>query len=68
VYLNSNGIYANNYLDGYSVAPYERAIIRAWSGKHTSANGLLLTVDSGGLTMIGGGESSTNLTSLIADD
>jgi hypothetical protein len=68
IYLNSNGIYANNYLDGYSVAPYERAIIKAWSGKHTSANGLLLTVDSGGLTIVGGGESAQNLASLIADD
>ena len=68
VWINQDGIYANNFLDDYSVSAYARAIIRAWPGKHASANGLLLTVDSGGLTMIGGGESSTNLAGLIDND
>ena len=68
VWISQDGIYANNFLANYSVSAYERMIVRAWPGKHTSANGLLLTVDSGGLTMIGGGESSTNLAGLIDND
>lgn len=68
VWVSQDGIYANNFLDDYSVSAYERMIVRVWPGKHTSANGLLLTVDSGGLTMIGGGESSTNLAGLIDND
>ena len=68
VWVSQYGIYANNFLDDYSIKPYERMVIRAWAGKHTSNTGLLLTVDSGGLTMIGGGESSTNLANLIDND
>ena len=67
-YIGVNGIISNNYLANSSVTPYERNIIKAYPGKCPGNNGLLLSIDSGGLTIIGGGESAQNLASLIADD
>lgn len=47
---------------------YSRYGIRVHDGKAGDNNGMLLTMDSGGLTIVGGGESATSLASLISDD
>ena len=43
-------------------------MLRTYDGKSNSANGQLLSICSGGLTIIGGGESAHTLANLIADD
>ena len=67
-YINAIGLYTNNYMANYSIAAYGRQVIQSYAGKCTSNNGLLLKIDSGGLTIVGGGESGANLAGLISDD
>ena len=70
-WMSNSGITMNNYLgtfEGTAVAPYERNVLKSYSGKCPSNNGQLITLDSGGLTIVGGGESAQNLASLIAND
>lgn len=76
-YLNNTGaqlarygLYLKSYLKRadnteYSYARYG---IRTYDGKSSESAGMLLTIDSGGLTIIGGGEAAKALADLIDDD
>jgi len=70
--LNQYGLYLKSYKSAslpaggnYSYAEYA---IRVYDGKATDNNGMLLTIDGGGLTIVGGGESAKSLAALISDD
>ena len=47
---------------------YSRYAVRTYPGKLSSSDGMLLEICSGGLTIVGGGESATSLAALIDDD
>ena len=70
--LTRYGLYAKSYKEtalpaggDYSYSGY---VIRVHDGKAADNAGMLLTIGSGGLTIVGGGESATNLSTLISDD
>ena len=61
------GLYSRSYRAGTS-QNHAQYVLRTYNGKSNSANGQLLSICSGGLTIIGGGESAHTLANLIADD
>ena len=61
------GLYSRSYRAGTS-QNHAQYVLRTYDGKSNSANGQLLSICSGGLTIIGGGESAHTLANLIADD
>lgn len=70
--LAQYGLYLRSYKSAslpaggnYSYAEYA---IRVYDGKAADNNGMLLTIDGGGLTIVGGGESAKSLAALISDD
>lgn len=70
--LAQYGLYLRSYKSAslpaggnYSYAEYA---IRVYDGKSIDNNGMLLTIDGGGLTIVGGGESAKSLAALISDD
>lgn len=74
--LQANGLVLRaikTYGDGHTL-DYNRYVVRTYSGKtglnstDFSSNGMLVTVEGGGLTIIGGGESASSLANLISDD
>lgn len=70
--LAQYGLYAKSYKEAALPAggdySYSGYVIRVHDGKAADNAGMLLTIGSGGLTMVGGGESATNLSTLISDD
>jgi hypothetical protein len=70
--LNQYGLYLKSYKSASLPAggnySYEEYAIRVYDGKSTDNNGMLLTIDGGGLTIVGGGESAKSLAALISDD
>lgn len=74
--LQANGLVLRaikTYGDGHTL-DYNRYVVRTYSGKtglntsDWSSNGMLVTVEGGGLTIIGGGTSASALAGLISDD
>ena len=61
------GLYSRSYRAGTS-QNHAQYVLRTYDGKSNSANGQLMSICSGGLTIIGGGESAHTLANLIADD
>ena len=61
------GLYSRSYRAGTS-QNHAQYVLRTYDGKSNSANGQLVSICSGGLTIIGGGESAHTLANLIADD
>lgn len=70
--MSQYGLYLKSYKKASLPAggdySYSRAAVRVYDGKAGDSSGMLLTMDSGGLTIVGGGESATSLASLISDD
>ena len=67
--INAGLHFRTKYLsENESTYDYSRNCLRTYPGKITSSDGLLLTLDSGGLTIVGGGESATSLANLISLD
>lgn len=70
--LNQYGLYLKSYKSASLPAggnySYEEYAIRVYDGKSIDNNGMLLTIDGGGLTIVGGGESAKSLAALISDD
>ena len=70
--LATNGLFLKSYFKcadtSQTVLQYSGYGVRTYSGKITSADGLLVAVGCGGLTILGGGESANNLAALISDD
>lgn len=67
--LSDIGLYfRSRYLseDG-NAYDYSRPVLRTYKGKHDN-NGMVVSLDSGGLTIVGGGESATSLAGLISED
>lgn len=67
--LSDTGLYfRSRYLseDG-NAYDYSRPVLRTYKGKHDN-NGMVVSLDSGGLTIVGGGESATSLAGLISED
>lgn len=67
--LSDIGLYfRSRYLseDG-NAYDYSRPVLRTYKGKHNNS-GMVVSLDSGGLTIVGGGESATSLAGLISDD
>lgn len=78
-YIDKTGVQLANYglwMKAYKEAAlpsggdysYSRYGIRVHDGRAGDNNGMLLTMDSGGLTIVGGGESATSLANLISED
>lgn len=61
------GLYSRSYRAGTS-QNHAQYVFRTFDGKSNSANGQLIAIGGGGLTIIGGGESATSLANLIDDD
>ena len=70
--LAQYGLYLKSYKSASLPAggdySYSRYAIRVYDGKSIDNNGMLLTIDGGGLTIVGGGESATSLANLMSDD
>lgn len=70
--LATNGLYLKSYFkcadSSHTVLQYSGYGLRTYSGKIATADGLLVAVGCGGLTILGGGESANNLSALISDD
>lgn len=67
---NRGALTLKTYIEqsGGTTLTYQRSVVRTYPGKISSDAGLLLSIDSGGLTIIGSGESATSLANLISDD
>ena len=74
--LQTNGLIlraVKTYGDGHTLN-YNRYVVRTYSGKtglstsDWSSSGMLVTIEGGGLTIVGGGESASSLAGLISDD
>lgn len=68
--LTHYGLYLKSYLKRADNTEYSytRYGIRTYDGKTADNSGMLLTIDSGGLTIVGGGESAVGLANLISTD
>ena len=70
--LAQYGLYLKSYKSASLPAggdySYSRYALRVYDGKSTDNAGMLLTIDGGGLTIVGAGESASSLAALISDD
>ena len=68
--LTNTGLRMNVKYTGSSGATFNNTfhVVRTYPGKITDASSMLLTVTGNGLTIVGGGESPSNLANLIDDD
>lgn len=70
--LTSYGLYLKSYKKASLPAggdySYSRSVVRTYDGKAGDSSGMLLEICSGGLTIVGGGESASALAALITDD
>lgn len=67
--LTQYGLWMRSYITGANASySYSRNVLRTYQGKLASNNGMLVELNGGGLTIVGGGESATALSALIDDD
>ena len=70
--LSQYGLYLKSYKKASLPAggdySYSRAAVRVYDGKAGDSSGMLLEMCSGGLTIVGGGESASALAALVSDD
>ena len=70
--LTQYGLYLRSYkteaLPAGGNYDYSRYAIRTYDGKSGDNTGMVLTMDGGGLTIVGSGESAVALATLISDD
>lgn len=67
--ITQYGVWMRSYISGLNADySYSRNVLRTYQGKLASNNGMLVELNGGGLTIVGGGESAAALAALIADD